>query len=253
MKTKNENHQFDFVSTYEPKDTLGKFLKKGMYSLHYKINYSRLRNWSLKAIAIGSVAIVISSVFGYLSTVEKENNKIKILQIAQKEKDEKLNLQKEQILEEQDIKKVKKITPEDINDIVDFIKLVQINQNKRIEDFYWKLSYISSKNPKYYPMPKYVREISNLRKDMNDYYELRIIGIPRAYQAIKDGESKLQEGLSAQKIVFWHNAMKSKEIPQYEYLDNYLVNWNEDFTDHKAIQKYLEDNKDLISKTKPFI
>lgn len=252
MKKQLETKEFDFVSNYEPKDNIGKFVKKGMYYLHYKTNYKKFGKWLINAIAIVSFATVISSMFGYLSTMEKENSQIKVLEIAKKEKEEKLVLQKEQVLENQDIKKVSKMSQEEIYEIVDFIKKVQIHQNERLEEFYWKLSYISSKNPKYYPMPKYVREVSNIHKEMKVYYTLRIIGIPRAYQAIKEGQS-IQDDLSAQKIVFWHNAMKSKEIPQYEALDNYLVNWNEDFLDHKGIQKYLEDNKDLISKSKPFI
>lgn len=236
MNKQNEKElNLDFMSKFEPKDRLSAFLKKGIYSLHYKVNYTKLAKWSVKIALCVAIGVSFTSFFNYLNNKNQETSSIET---------EKINEQK---------KIISQLTQEDIDKTILFIKLTQKIQNNRMKDFYWKFKYVVGKEPKRYTLEKTMRKISKMNHEMNDFYNNRVIGIGTNYQIIKNGGKEMVEDQPIQKILYWYNAMNSGIVATYTELDTFLAQWDEDFVDHKAIEQYLHDNKVSIEASSPFM
>ena len=244
MNRRPENqhvNNFDFTKNFEPKDTLGQFVKKGMMALHFKTNYRTVG----KYLIILSIAIIIMSFFNLIGSIHHNN---KLVYIATMQKETKIN----EVEQSQNIKAIKNLTQEDIDKTIAFVKTVHANQLQRTLDFYWKFKFISENNPARYPSAKTVRRITGFRNDINEHYNSRVISLTNTYKAIIRGD-KVFNKEDIVNIIEWNSAMNNNINKSYKELDDYLASWNEDFTDQKIIQKYLEDNKELIAKSNPFM
>lgn len=248
LENKNIVDNFDFTKNYDPKDTLGQFVKKSFVVLastailaHKNMNYKVVRKIAITCAVIFSVG----AFFNMIGTWRASSAKVDIAKMQENNKKESLEL-------EQNIKTIKTYNQEDIDNTVVYLKKVQSTQLQRTVDFYWKFKYISDKDKDRYPVAKTSRAISDMRMKINEYYDNRVILVPHIYKTIMLGGKEFSKD-DTDNVIFWHNSMKGNINRTYGDLDNYLNYWNEDFIDQKAIQGYLESNKEMIAKTNPFL
>lgn len=152
---------------------------------------------------------------------------------------------------------IKKISPQEMTNILAFIDKNKNMEIARITELYWKIKFVSDSKPDKYNLVKYVRDMSKLNMQMVHHYNNRMNEISLAYKAVAAGNRNYEvttydNSNAYTKLLYWKNAMEINSMQSYTPLDEYIIQWDEDFTDQKAIQKYLTDNQELIANTKVF-
>lgn len=118
-------------------------------------------------------------------------------------------------------------------------------------ELYWKIKYLNKVNPERYHLDKYVKDISKLNNQMNQYYDHRINELTLTYQMATNGLTQLpplyDKANAIESLLYWNTAAKNNTTVSYDYLDQYINSWDEKFSDKEGIHKYLEENKTLIN------
>lgn len=152
---------------------------------------------------------------------------------------------------------VKKLTPEDIDKTVAYIRKMQALRTKQLTDLYWKIKFVETKDPKKYPLASFMRDIAKLNLNMRTHYNNRINETTLTYNSLKAGNKNVRSQTYDNEnifdsIIFWKNAAEVNTVTPYEPIDNYLFKWDEDFLDQAGLQKYLADNKTVIENAQVF-
>lgn len=238
MQTQPEK-SFDFITKIEqhnPNDTFTQNVVK--YILHF---------CSAKKMLIGALVatgcFTIASIPYYIYKGVHESS-VQSQQIEQARLSESMTT-------------VKNFTQEDVDKTVAYMRKMQALRSQQLTDLYWKIKFVETKDPKKYPLANFVRDLSKLNLDMQLHYNNRINEITLTYNSLKAGHKNVKTTTYDNEnmfdsIIFWKNAAQVNTKTPYEPIDNYLIKWNEDFTDQVGLQKFLADNKTVIENAQVF-
>lgn len=239
MQNQRETQSFDFLAKnsapQEQNSLTYNFIKYAMGNITAK----RLA----MALVLVSACYTVTSIpyYIYQSSVQNSIQEAKVAEA--------------QLTEEMQI--IQKMTPEEVNNVLAFMQKSKEVEVARITDLYWKIKYLNEVNAEKYPLTKYVRDMSKLNMEMVNHYNNRINEVSLAYKAVVAGNkthnpTTYDGGNAYTKLLYWKNAMEINSLQSYDALDKYLIQWDEDFTDQAGIQKYLNENKELIATTQVF-
>lgn len=239
MQNQRDTQSFDFLAKNS--------IPQDQKSLTYNFIKYVMENITAKKLAIGlvlmSACYTVTSIpyYIYQSSMQSSAQETKVAEA--------------QLTEEMQI--IKKITPEEMNNIITFIQKNKESEVTRITELYWKIKYLNEVNPEKYPLTKYVRDMSKLNMQMVNHYNSRINELSLAYKAVisdnKTHNATTYDNENAYgKLIYWKNAMEINANQSFTALDKYVIQWDEDFTDQAGIQKYFNDNKELIANSKVF-
>jgi hypothetical protein len=146
----------------------------------------------------------------------------------------------------QEIKLVKKLTPEDMTALTDFMLKIKTNENHRLDVLTSKIYYVALKDPSY-KLGQALKDLAILRHNMNNHYVLRGTELNQVYKQISMGLTDFvpttydgQDILGS--VLFWHNAQQLNTPPSFEEIDNYATQWEAEFTDQVGIDKYVKEH-----------
>jgi hypothetical protein len=241
-----KDQAFDFLTKFPEKISGGNIIYHFIRYLVKSLDFQKLVKIAL--VSAAGFGVVELPYYGYKLIHENHVTSEKAEAVAQVTN---------KVQQEQQVKIIEQYTPQQIDNAIGFLKKMQTMESKRLTDLFWKIKFVESKSPDKYNLSKSMRSLSKLHKEMMDRYTYRINDISSEYAAIKTGHKTVFARTYDDKdvlnvIIYWVNAAERQTNSTFEPIDNYLLQWDEDFTDKAGLAKYLEDHKALIEKSTVF-